>query len=560
MRICLALLLLLLTQSAFAQEIFEAVRAGDSTLVARLLEQEADLANQFDDRHCSPIHYAASRDNLAIVNQLLAGGADFDAVDADGETPLHWASYMGRTEVAQLLISLGADIAIVSSGGVTPLHYSINQGHEEVTKLLVDHGVDITVADANQLTPLWLAVRRGNVSMVETLLAAGADVNVVIADGSGLLSQAALSNQAAIADLLIGKGIDLNLKNDRGLGPLHLAVVCGSEEFTRLMIQKQANLEVKTLDGTTPLALARAAGHGTIEELLLSGGAENIDPPFPGFSGPYLGMQAPGRTPVSFLNEITTFVYRPHGGVTVSKDNDELYWVRNCPGFQKIWYTREVNGQWSRPAIAAFNSTVGGVGDEDPCVSPDGKKLFFTSNRPLHPGEPARSVQGIWFVDRTAEGWSEPQMVEIPGRKPDWDIGGATVSEDGSIYFHITYVEQGRRIADIYSMSLEDNQYGDLTRLSDAVNSPSIEAKPYVAPDGSYLIFTSHGPEDGIMISTREPNGLWAEAVCISSLLGDHITSLQGISPDGKYLFLNGKKDGLPGFYWVDASVLESHK
>ncbi|HUV31363.1 MAG TPA: ankyrin repeat domain-containing protein [Acidobacteriota bacterium] len=550
-------LLLLLTQSAFTKTIFEAVKEGDSTSVAQLLRQDADLVRQFDDRHCSPLHHAASGGKMAIVNQLIAGGAAIDAKDSDGETPLHWASYNGRTEVVELLISLGTSVDIVSNDGITPLHYAINRGHEEVVMSLIANGADITIVDSRKRTPLWLATERSNVTLVNMLLSAGADVNVTRPDGTSLLSQAALCNQTAIGNLLIDKGVDLNSRNARGLSPLHFAAVSGSEEFTDLMIQHHADLEVKAMDGSTPLAFAKAAGHDTIVELLFSGGATNIDPPFPSFSGPYLGMQPPGKTPEQFLSGIITFVYRPHGGVTISKNNHEIYWVRNCPNFQKIWYTREVDGIWSRPKIASFNSSVDGVGDEDPYITPDGMKLFFSSNRPLRPGEPARDVQSTWFVDRTEDGWSEPRILEIPGRDKTWDVGGATVSSDGSVFFHVDYVENGTFVADIYSMSLENNAYGAPEKLSDAINSPSVEAKPYVAPDGSYLIFSSHRPLGGIMMSRRRADGTWAEASNISNLLGDEIISLQGISTDGKYLLVNGARDGHFSFYWIDASILQ---
>jgi len=48
--------------------------------------------------------------------------------------------------------------------------------------------------------------------------------------------------------------------------------------------------------------------------------------------------------------------------------------------------------------------------DLEPAFSPDGKKLFFVSSRPLT-GEGPDKDFNIWFIERTAEGWSKPKQV-----------------------------------------------------------------------------------------------------------------------------------------------------
>lgn len=108
-------------------------------------------------------------------------------------------------------------------------------------------------------------------------------------------------------------------------------------------------------------------------------------------------------------------------------------------------------------------------------------------------------------------------------------------------------------------MAFDGGKYSAPTKLGDNINSPHVEAKPYIAPDESYLVFSSHRPDGGKMMSRKDADGNWTAPVGINDLLGDNMISLQGISPDGRYAFLNGSEDGLFGFYWIDAAVLKDY-
>ena len=52
---------------------------------------------------------AARNGNLALVNDLIAAGADVNAKNEDGETPLYWPAVRGDTEIVEILRAAGAD-------------------------------------------------------------------------------------------------------------------------------------------------------------------------------------------------------------------------------------------------------------------------------------------------------------------------------------------------------------------------------------------------------------------------------------------------------------------
>ena len=66
----------------------------------------------------TPLHFAADRGNTAIVDTLLAHGADVKAVDDfDRCTPLHWAAQQGHTAIVEALLAKGADAKAATKEG-----------------------------------------------------------------------------------------------------------------------------------------------------------------------------------------------------------------------------------------------------------------------------------------------------------------------------------------------------------------------------------------------------------------------------------------------------------
>ncbi len=94
------------------------VKEGDSEKVRAAITEES--LNLRDDEGMSALHWAADRGEAAVVEALLRGGADRDAVDGEGQTALHYAASCGHARAVALLIEAGADRGIKDRDGLKP--------------------------------------------------------------------------------------------------------------------------------------------------------------------------------------------------------------------------------------------------------------------------------------------------------------------------------------------------------------------------------------------------------------------------------------------------------
>jgi hypothetical protein len=227
-------------------------------------------------------------------------------------------------------------------------------------------------------------------------------------------------------------------------------------------------------------------------------------------------------------------------GPAFTSDGKTLYFTRrvNRRDSEFIYVSRLESGKWSAPELAPFS---GKYFDKEPCVAPDGKRIFFASLRPVDGVEPKnRRDFNIWFVEKTASGWSEPKHVG-PAVNTQAYENYPSVAANGTLYF-AGEREGGKGGNDLYRARLVNGKYQHVESLHE-LNTPNVDADPYVAPDESYVIFCSGrsgGFGSGDLYISFNRNGRWTEPKNLGATINTQdfeYTPL--ISPDGKWLFLS---------------------
>ncbi len=199
--------------------------------------------------------------------------------------------------------------------------------------------------------------------------------------------------------------------------------------------------------------------------------------------------------------------------ITFTPDGKVAYFVKSSPdlSLRVIVMSRFQKGKWTTPEVAPFS---GEYSDNDPCFSPDGTKLYFTSRRPVE-GTTQKPDNDIWVVEKTSTGWSEPKHLNAPVNTESQEFS-PSVTSDGTLYFGSNR-PGGKGAADIYRSKLVDGNYSAPENVGDAINTAGPELQVFVTPDENTLVFAALGRPDGqgsvdLYVSKRT-NGAWSKAV-----------------------------------------------
>jgi len=569
--IFLFLVLIIASTHTFAQNIHEAAKEGDFDDVRTLLGKKPQLLNKRDGNirtalhwaslyghkdiviyllengaeidpkdylGCTPLHFAAERDHIDIIKLLIDKGAEVDTQNNIGLTPLiRMAYYSGDTEICRLFIENGADINLRARPGTTPLSVANSQGKKGMVNLLLEKGARLPKENNEIIEFLYYSAFHGHKKLFEQIIAKGGNIHGKNFHNGTHLHSAARGGSVEMVKMLLNKNMAINEKDKYGFTALHCAASAGYKEIIEILITNGADLDKRTLEGKTALHYAEDGGYKGIIELLIEKGAEKSPVKFPVLQGEYLGQKLPGTKPELFAAGIISTAVREHSTPVFSPGGKEIYWVPYEYG--KVMFMKQKNGQWTPPRPAPFASE---YGDDEPMFSPDGKKLFFLSFRPVE-NTGKRGKENIWFVEKTGTGWSEPKLMDSTINSKPLHFK-ASVTHNGTLYYGALF--------DIYRAELVNGKYQEPERLDNAINTDAYEYSPYISPDESYIIFSR---PSGLYISYRLKNGAWTKAKDMG-LRGN----LPVVSFDGKYLFWGGYEEGPKDIYWMDAKIIDELK
>jgi len=132
--------------------LINAIERGDIAEVRALLASHPELARERDDTGATGLHYAAFNANRAMIDALLAAGADVNARDdRHGATPAGWAVHSMRERGGLLSIE------------IEDVRYAIEREEVDwVERLVTRHPALVDAVDRNGTPLREHALARGN--------------------------------------------------------------------------------------------------------------------------------------------------------------------------------------------------------------------------------------------------------------------------------------------------------------------------------------------------------------------------------------------------------------
>jgi len=280
---------------------------------------------------------------------------------------------------------------------------------------------------------------------------------------------------------------------------------------------------------------------------------------FSKLAGPYLGQKPPGMIPEVFApGIISTDGFNGSSGFSMNADMFVFRLIGDPE--REIFITHMINGKWTQPDKAPWDSK---SREGDFAIAPDGRTLYFTSKRPLKGKTEIFEKDNIWKTEINGTMWSEPEMV-VDQINLKYRESYPTLTSDGTMYF-FSRRPGGIGKADIYFSRSDNGKYTDAVNMGNLINTEYEEWDPFIAPDESYIIFSSTKPEslgrDDMYISFRLDGGSWTKPIH----MGDKLNSTKSqnrpyVTPDGKYFFFTSDRSGNREVYWVDAKIIDTFK
>ncbi|HLA69229.1 MAG TPA: hypothetical protein VJN65_05965 [Bacteroidota bacterium] len=271
----------------------------------------------------------------------------------------------------------------------------------------------------------------------------------------------------------------------------------------------------------------------------------------------YYGLKPPGVQAELFAPGIISTSDHEHSSPAFSPDGNEVYWsvrIRDIIGREVIRFMQKVNGQWTSPRIASFSDTTSG--DLYPTFSLDGKRIYFTSDRPRARNEEPKN-RNVWLAGRKGNEWLEPKAIGFDSL----DTYGFSLTNDETLYSMAQRSDKTGSY-DIYRSRSENGRYTRPQKLRDSINTEHYEDCPYVAPDESFLIFESNRPggfgSTDLYISFHTTDGSWTAPRNMGSVVNTGSSErFAYLSPDRRYFFFGSNRSGNFDIYWIDATMID---
>ncbi|MEZ0223471.1 MAG: ankyrin repeat domain-containing protein [Alphaproteobacteria bacterium] len=276
-------------------------------MVSALLKEGADAEATTEYWNRTPMSIAAGYNDIAVVRELVKGGAKYDSPDVYHHTPFQVASGYGYLDLMKYLMELDVDIHRPDENGETPLIRAVVPGCRlEAVKILIAAGARLEDADNAGKTVFDHCRERkdmhgnygGTFDFVERRSKGGRSSRDVytemerllldiwhekfIKDGrptlapewaAKILNAALAQGDAVIAADVLAAGAGVNAPDAKGWTPLMWATSRGDVALMEALVERGADINAQDAAGSTALMKAVSPYRGAAVMCLIDSNA-----------------------------------------------------------------------------------------------------------------------------------------------------------------------------------------------------------------------------------------------------------------------------------------------
>lgn len=259
----------------------------------------------------------------------------------------------------------------------------------------------------------------------------------------------------------------------------------------------------------------------------------------------YPDTEKPENIPIVFAKELVSSGEHEFS-CCFSPDGKEFYFTRAVGIYKKknIMVIKFDGENWSQPenALSDFDGET-----YEPHITSDGKKLYFMGMVLKEKDGEQTMFMDLYYAEKEDGQWSKITHLGEPFN-PLKSMYISSTKDD--ILFTTNRSGEG---PDVVYVKIENGEYSNYLDPGPTINTKQPELYPFVASDGSYLLFnriTDKGKH--LFVCFQQNDGSWSKAIKVP--LGIE-SGCPMVSPDGKFLFFNSGKKFLNDIYWVSSDV-----
>ncbi len=281
----------------------EAAEKGYLGLVRYFIEKKDQFIDTQNSTGWTPLHIAALKNHLTIVEYLVQKGADINMVNHAGYNALQIAVFNGHLSIVKYLLGKLSPFpshkildrtllqGAASNGHLAVLRYLLSQNELLSLENVFDYNILNRIALNRHFSIIEYLNQEKNISLLSPREAAEKGylglaqylfekrnvqhINGKDHEGQTSLHKAAANGHLDLVRYLISQKADLNSVDEQGKTPLNLAIQKNHLNVVQYLIEEE-KINVNVLDtfGSTPLDSAAMNGYLDMVQYLVRQGAE----------------------------------------------------------------------------------------------------------------------------------------------------------------------------------------------------------------------------------------------------------------------------------------------